>query len=32
MELKIFSQNRYDINSYLLYDTEEKKAYVIDKV
>ncbi len=30
MELKIFSQNRYDINSYLLYDTEEKKAYVID--
>lgn len=30
MELKVFFQNHYQINSYVLYDLETKKAYVID--
>lgn len=30
MELKVFFQNHYEINSYVLYDLETKKAYVID--
>ena len=30
MELKVFFQNHYQINSYVLYDPETKKAYVID--
>lgn len=30
MELKVFFQNHYQINSYVLYNLKSKKAYIID--